>query len=411
MLRRLAASALPPFSFACLPAACATQHPPPSPPPPVATTPTTPPKPTTPAPPAGDTAMTAGVQRGAAVQSLGLSQANAGVARTAFAKSCRSVTRRQDRTGLTQTGDWAEACAAVATWPASDPVGFFSTYFDTVRVGSGAAFATGYYEPEIAGARTPLPGYVPIYRRPADLIDVALGDFADSLAGRTIRGRVDGSKLVPYYERAQIYDGALAGKALELAWAADPIELFFLQIQGSGRLRMPDGSIMRIGYDGQNGREYVGIGKRLRDLNLLAPGQASMDGIIGWLRANPEQGRALMRENKSYVFFREIVGEGPIGALGIAVTPRVTVAADPAFVPLGAPVFLRLEGRETMPGLWVAQDTGGAIKGANRFDTFWGAGQEARTTAGGMSRAGEALILLPKASVARLTAGGSAPRP
>jgi membrane-bound lytic murein transglycosylase A len=408
VIRRAAASALPSLLLAALLGACAAQPPPVSAvPPPVAA-----PAPA-PQPPSAQVknAVDSGVVRSATVDSLGLNPANAGQALAAFAKSCPSVTRRQDRSGLARPADWAEACAAAAGWSVANAPAFFTTYFDTVRVADGRAFATGYYEPEIMGARTPLPNHVPVYRRPPDLIDVALGDFTDSLAGRTVRGRVDGTKLVPYYERGQIYDGALAGKGLEIAWAADPIELFFLQIQGSGRLRMPDGSIMRIGYDGQNGREYVGIGRRLRDMNALAPGQASMDGIIAWLRANPEPGRALMRENKSYVFFREIVGEGPIGALGIAVTPRVTVAADPVFVPLGAPVFLRLEGRETTPGLWIAQDTGGAIKGANRFDTFWGAGAEARTTAGGMSRAGEALILLPKAAAARLTAGGPATRP
>ena len=410
MICRKAAPALPSLLLAALLTACATQPPPaPTPPPPVVTPPVT----TAPATPPETTrnAVKTGVAPGGTVESLGLNAANAGQALTAFIRSCPSVTRRQDRSGLARPDDWTAACQAAAGWSPANAPAFFATYFDAVRVSDGRAFATGYYEPEIAGARTPLAGYVPVYRRPADLIDVTLGDFADSLAGRTIRGRVNGTRLIPYYERGEIYDGALAGKGLELAWAADPIELFFLQIQGSGRLRMADGSIMRIGYDGQNGREYVGIGRRLRDMNALAPGQASMDGIIGWLRANPEQGRALMRENKSYVFFREITGDGPIGALGVAVTPRITVAADPLFVPLGAPVFLRLEGREAAPGLWVAQDTGGAIKGANRFDTFWGAGTEARKTAGGMSRAGEALILLPKAAAARLTAGGPATRP
>jgi membrane-bound lytic murein transglycosylase A len=205
---------------------------------------------------------------------------------------------------------------------------------------------------------------------------------------------------VLYYTRAEIDDGALSGKGLELAWAKDAVDLFFLEIQGSGRIRMPDGSVMRIGYAGQNGRDYVAIGRLLRDRGILPPGGANMQAIRDWIRANPDQGRELMRENLSYIFFKELTGSGPLGALNVAVAPHATVAADPNFVPLGAPVFLRLD-RPEASGLWVAQDTGGAIKGPNRFDTFWGAGPEAVTMAGGMSASGDALILLPKGTAAR----------
>ncbi|HEX8389456.1 MAG TPA: MltA domain-containing protein, partial [Sphingomonas sp.] len=169
-------------------------------------------------------------------------------------------------------------------------------------------------------------------------------------------------------------------------------------------LRLPDGSIMRIGYETQNGRSYVGIGSLMRQRGLLQPGQASMQGIVGWLRANPEQGRALMRENKSFVFFREL-STAPLGAMGYPVTGRVSVAADPKFTPLGAPVFLSMD-RADATGLWVAQDTGGAIKGANRFDTFWGAGPFAEATAGGMSARGTAFLLLPRGTLERLRGGG-----
>jgi membrane-bound lytic murein transglycosylase A len=157
---------------------------------------------------------------------------------------------------------------------------------------------------------------------------------------------------------------------------------------------------MRIGYDNQNGREYVAIGRLLRERGILPAGGATMQDIAAWIRANPEAGRALMRENLSYIFFKELTGPGPLGALGLPITPRVTVAADPKFVPLGAPVFLALD-RPEASGLWIAQDTGGAIKGSNRFDTFWGAGADATRIAGGMSGKGEALILLPKGTVAR----------
>jgi membrane-bound lytic murein transglycosylase A len=166
---------------------------------------------------------------------------------------------------------------------------------------------------------------------------------------------------------------------------------------------MPDGSVMRVGYAGQNGREYVAIGRLLRDRGILPPGGANMQAIKDWIRAKPDQGRELMRENLSYIFFKELTGPGPLGALNVAVSPRATVAADPNFVPLGAPIFLKMD-RHEANGLWVAQDTGGAIKGPNRFDTFWGAGPEAVAIAGGMSASGEALILIPKGTAARALA-------
>ena len=195
----------------------------------------------------------------------------------------------------------------------------------------------------------------------------------------------------------------------EIAWAADPVDLFFLQIQGSGRLRLPDGGVMRIGYAGQNGREYVAIGRLLRDRGLIAP-PVSMQKIVDWLHANPAEGRALMQENLSYVFFRELTGPGPLGALGRPVTPRVTVAADPRFVPLGAPVLLSGMDNPRADGLWIAQDTGGAIRGANRIDTFWGAGDDAASIAGGMQARGGALILLPRGALERLRARAPADR-
>ena len=278
---------------------------------------------------------------------------------------------------------------------AADAPAFFHDRFDWVRVGSGEAFATGYYEPEIRGSRTQQPGYeVPIYAKPDDLVRCFGSDG-------TGRGRVDHEGLCSlYYTRAEIEDGALANRGLEIGWAADPIELFVLQIQGSGRLLLPDGQVMRIGYADQNGREYVAVGRLLRDRGILPPGGANMDAIVGWMRSQPDSGKALMRENPSYIYFKELTGPGPLGALNVPVATRASVAADPKFVPLGAPIFLSLD-RQDASGLWVAQDTGGAIKGANRFDTFWGAGEAARLTAGGMSAKGQALILLPKGVVGR----------
>jgi membrane-bound lytic murein transglycosylase A len=352
-----------------------------------------------------------GVVPGAAVASLALEPAKTRLALQAFRISCPSLVRRTDQSGLTQGADWQEACAAAPGWSDNDAAGFFIRYFEAVQVGDGAAHATGYFEPEIRGSRERRAGYeVPIYRRPPDLVDVDLSLFSDSLKGKKIRGKVQGSNFVPYDDRAAIEAGALAARGLEIAWAADPVEFFFLQVQGSGRLRLPDGSVMRIGYDSQNGRDYTGIGKLMRERGLLADGQTSMQGIMDYLRSHPEEGKAIMNENKSFVFFRELNGAGPLGAMGLPVTGRASVAADPKFVPLGAPIFLSLD-RAEPNGLWIAQDTGGAIKGANRIDTFWGAGAEARAIAGGMSARGSALLLLPKGSYARLKQGNGAPPP
>ncbi|WP_332817196.1 murein transglycosylase A [Sphingopyxis sp.] len=353
--------------------------------------------------PAGaTTAAASGVLAGPDFATLGVTDAQAAAALAAFRISCPSVQRRADASGLTQNADWTESCNAGKNWADSDAAAFFTRYFGTVQVGAGTAFVTGYYEPEIAGSRTKRPGYdVPIYRRPADLVDVDLGQFSDDLKGRKLRGRVDGSNFVRYYDRAAIESGALEGRGLEIAYAADAAEFFFLQVQGSGRLRLPDGGIMRIGYDTQNGRDYVGIGKLLLDRGELQRGQASMQGILDYLRADPVRGVAVMNENPSWVFFRELTGPGPLGALGVPVTGRASVAADPKYVPLGAPVILSLD-RAEPNGLWIAQDTGGAIKGANRFDSFWGAGDDARAIAGGMAARGSAMLLLPRASIARL---------
>jgi membrane-bound lytic murein transglycosylase A len=377
--------------------ACATRPLPPVERPPVtpAPAPAPIPVPTPPPTPPPANAIAAGVAL-AAPKVLKAEEASRALA--AFRTSCSELTRRSDKSGLAQAADWKGVCAEAAALPPEYAPGFFYYRFDWVRVGDGKAFATGYYEPELAGSRVQAPGFVPIYRTPPDLIRCTRAD------GGSGRGRIDPTgQCVYYFTRAEIEDGALAGKGLEIAWAADPVELFFLQIQGSGRVRMPDGSVVRVGYDNQNGREYVAIGRLLRDRGILPPGGASMQAIVDWMRANPDQGKALMRENLSYIFFKELTGAGPLGALGVPVTPRGSVAADPAFVPLGAPVFLTLD-RPEANGLWVAQDTGGAIKGPNRFDTFWGAGPEATHIAGGMSASGEALILLPKGSAVRVPA-------
>lgn len=372
---------------------------------------TPPPVVTPPAPPPGPVAIsafTAGVSRGPQVSGLGFARDDAEAALRSFIESCPSLLRREDTTGLTRREDWRAACDA-APRRTGNARSFFFDFFETAVVGSGEAFATGYFEPEIRGSRTRRPGFeTPVYALPSDLERGWTPDIPEAertgrppLARRTMSG-----DYVRYYERKEIEEGALDGRVPVIAWIADPVEFFFLQIQGSGRLRTPEGEVIRIGYAGQNGREYVGIGGVMRERGLLGdgPGQyaGSMQGIMAYIRENPEEGRELMQLNKSWIFFRELEGDGPLGSLGIPVRRESSVAVDPRFVPYGAPVWLDLD-RDEADGLWIAQDTGGAIKGANRFDTFWGAGEDARRIAGGMSGRGQALILLPKGTVARLS--------
>ena len=371
-----------------------------APPPPPPAQPQAPPK-----PPPPRNAIELGVSAGPPVSSLDLTADQASAAREAFKASCRALTRRKDPSGLTQAADWAPACAA-AILPDTDPVAFLQGQFETVLVGNGALFATGYYAPEIEGSRTHDPGYdVPLYRRPPDLVEMDSGAAAGGPpSGKKARGRMQDGQFGPYYDRAAIDAGALANQGLELAWVKDPVELFFLEIQGSGRIHLPDGSYMWVGYDTQNGRDYTGIGKLMRDRGLIGPGTTyatSMQGIKAYLADHPDQIQSLLEENKSVVFFRELPGGAPLGAMGAPVVGHVSAAADPAFTPLGSPLWLSAD-RPEVNGLWVAQDTGGAIKGANRIDTYRGAGVIAAITAGGMSARGQMLVLVPRGTLDKL---------
>ncbi len=358
--------------------------------------------------PVGPTALLAGAEPGPSIASLNLAPAQAAAALRSFIESCPRLLARDDASGLTRSADWHPACTAASTASPSEAPAFFARHFESARIADGRAFVTGYYEPEIAGSRQRRPGFeVPVYALPPDLTRAWPADMPEAeRTGRPPLGRLDESgTLVPYHDRAAIEAGALTGRGLEIGWAADAIEFFFLQIQGSGRLITPEGEVIRIGYAGQNGRSYTAIGALMRERGLLGdgPGQyaSSMQGIMRYLREHPAEGAALMRENPSWVFFRELTGDGPLGALEVPVRPEASVAADPQYVPLGAPVFLAVD-RNEANGLWIAQDTGGAIKGPNRFDAFYGAGEQARTIAGGMSARGEALLFLPRGTLARL---------
>ncbi len=362
------------------------------------------------APAAPATAALLGVARGPAVSSLGLLPRDSAAALDAFQASCPVLTRRTDESGLTRPTDWTISCNNAPSWPRDRAPAFFETYFEAVRVGDGAGFATGYFEPEIAGSRTRRTGFtVPVYAMPPDLVRCWRSETpVAEQTGRAPLGRMDlRGNCTDYYTRAEIEDGALDGRGLEIGWAADAVEFFFLQVQGSGRLVTPEGDVIRIGYAGQNGHSYTGIGGLMRQRGQLGsgPGQyaGSMQGIMQYIRENPAEGAALMRENASWVFFSVVEGDGPVGSIGIPVRAESSVAVDPKYVPYGAPVFLSTDRAEAR-GLWVAQDTGGAIRGPNRFDTFWGAGERAREVAGGMSARGQATLLLPLGTLDRLGA-------
>ena len=314
---------------------------------------------------------------------------------------------------------WRENCARAEQLPAAASVReFFETGFLPYRVasadGSVQGLATGYYEPLLRGSRRKEGAYrYPLYAAPADLLIVDLAEISPELKHLRLRGRLEGRRVVPYYPRAEIERGlpALAGK--ELLWVDDPVDLFFLQIQGSGRVRLATGELVRVGYADQNGQPYKSIGRYLVEQGELKLEQASMQGIKAWGAANPERLDALLNQNPSYVFFRELPRDGasqdtaadgpvttggPVGALGVALTPERSIAIDPRYIPLGAPVFLAT----TWPGsalalqrLVLAQDTGGAIRGAVRADYFWGFGEAAGAQAGRMRQSARMWVLLP----------------
>ena len=283
---------------------------------------------------------------------------------------------------------------------------FFELNFTPYRVeGEPPGLVTGYYEPEVNGSRERKDKFqVPVYRRPDDLVqvkpDLLRAFFNDS---RSVMRR-DGEELVPYYTRAEIDAGALQGKGLELLYLDDPVELFFMQVQGSGRVKLPDGSWLRLGYAAKNGHPYTSIGKLLAGRGEARPKDLTMDGLKAWLRADPLRGRGLMRENKSYVFFRELpqaqADEGPVGAQGVTLTPGRSLAVDTAYHALSTPIFVAAPDLATPEGtpfrrLMIAQDVGSAIRGKERGDIYWGSGDAAGAIAGSTLEEARFYILLP----------------
>lgn len=297
-------------------------------------------------------------------------------------------------------GDWQAPCGALNRVDPSDPLAalnFIELWFQPFlasRNGRADGLFTGYYEAELRGSRRKGGRFIhPLYGKPRDLVG------SGGKVGRMVDGR-----LMPYPERREIEAGALKNLAPEILWIDDPIDIFFLQIQGSGLVKLEDGSIVRVGFAGHNGHSFVGIGKLMMDRKIVPRDQMSMQSIRSWLRANPAQGKALMLENPRYIFFRLIEGDGPIGALGVPLTAQRSLAVDPSFVPLGIPVWLDSVDPDNVPlrRLMVAQDTGGAIKGAVRGDFFWGSGEDALAKAGRMKSAGRYYLLLPRYRTNRL---------
>ena len=284
---------------------------------------------------------------------------------------------------------------------------FFETHFIPHRVEQEqSGLVTGYYEPEVMGSRERTDTFqVPAYARPDDLVQVTPDELRAFYNASFSVGRRKDDELVPYYTRGEIDNGALQGKGLELLYLDDPVELFFMQIQGSGRVRFPDGSWTRLGYAAKNGHSYTSIGRLLAERGEKPPGGLTMDGLKGWIRADSARGRALMHENKSYIFFHELpaaeAGDGPIGAQGVPLTPGRSLAVDASYHKLGTPVFVAAPKAPTPDGkpfrrLMIAQDVGSAIRGQERGDIFWGSGPEAGAIAGVTKTEARFYVLLPK---------------
>ena len=270
--------------------------------------------------------------------------------------------------------------------------------------GALEGLVTGYYEPLIRGSRVRAAPYVyPLYAPPDDLLTIDLSATNPELRGMRLRGRMEGRRIVPYYSRAEIARGAAPVAGKEIVWVDDPIEAFFLQIQGSGRVRLESGETLRVGYADQNGHPFLSIGRYLVERGELKLGEASMQTIKSWAAANPRRLEELLNQNPSFVFFRELPLDnpvnGPVGALGVPLTAGRSIAVDPRYIPLGAPVFLATThpaSATPLNRLVLAQDTGGAIRNPVRADFFWGFGAEAGAQAGRMRQQGRMWVLLPK---------------
>ncbi len=333
----------------------------------------------------------------------GWGEDNVAAALPGLLQSCRALASKP------QWLLWRAACEEAKSLSTTDSAAlrrFFESRFEPYLLtnpdGTTSGMITGYYEPLLRGSRTQSDLFSqPVLGVPPDLLTIELADLLPDLKNMRLRGRLQGNKVVPYYSRGEITEREKEHPERILLWVDDAVELFFLQIQGSGRVKLPDGRTVRLGYADQNGHPYRSVGRELIDRGEITLEQASMQGIQAWARANPAKLNELLNANPSYVFFREVSSngnEGPQGALGVPLTAERSIAIDPRHVPLGAPVFLAT----TQPNsgaplrrLMLAQDTGGAIRGVVRADFFWGFGAEAGKQAGRMKQQGQMWVLLP----------------
>ncbi|TLU73672.1 murein transglycosylase A [Lichenicoccus roseus] len=311
-----------------------------------------------------------------------------------------------------KAGDWAGFCQAIQSVPAGDAASLrrvIALWLQPYAVGDAGredALFTGYFEPEFHGSLTRDATYrVPVYRRPPDLLTV------HDAQGAAVTGRVQDGHVVPYFTRAQIDHGALEGRGLEILWLADPVDLFFLQVQGSGRVRLPGGQIVRLGYAGRNGARYTPLGRLLLERGDLPADGISMQTIRAWLGAHPEQAQSVMEADANYVFFR-VMGDlrpdqGPPGALGLDLSPLRSAAIDRSFVPLGSLLWIdsTTPSGTKLQRLMLAQDLGTDITGPARADVFFGWGEEAAQQAGAMHASGRLIILLPRPLATPAAAG------
>lgn len=346
---------------------------------------------------------------------------------SAFAATCARLVQRKDDDafgGAADYGvvrDWKPACNATlnsADMTAQGARSFFEAWFTPALAtnnGADIGLFTGYYEPELNGSRKRKGKFqTPLLGKPDDLVMVDLGAFRDNLKGERIAGRVDSGKLVPYANRGEIVAGALGSRSRALVYVDDPVDAFFLQVQGSGRVKLADGTMLRVGYDGQNGYPYTAIGRVLVQRGAIAKEQLSMQSIRAWLVANPGDARALMNENASYVFFKELpaadANQGAPGSAGVPLTAEASLAVDTRFHGLGTPMWIEAHAPAVdaakpdvdFDRLLIAQDTGGAIRGPVRGDVYWGAGKTAESVAGRMAHKGKLIVLLPKSVAAKL---------
>ena len=330
----------------------------------------------------------------------------------AFRRSCARLLKKSASSTIgsgpvaRRAADWHVACRSAQNLSGDNKRvrRFFESAFTPYLLSEGnnpEGLFTGYYEPELFGSMTKNARFnVPLYAMPNDLVKVNLGSFKTSLKGQSIVGRINKGRLVPYPSRTAIDKGVLAKNAKPLLWVDNPTDAFFLHIQGSGRVLLADGSHVRLGYAGANGHKYVAIGRELIARGEVSRKDMSMQAIRRWIAANPKGGRKLMQTNPSYIFFRILKGDGPIGAQGVALTAERSLAVDRRYVPYGAPIWLQttepLHPQKPYRRLLIAQDTGGAIKGVVRGDVFFGFGADAAKRAGVMKNSGSMVILLPK---------------